>query len=227
VTNYVIYCDESCYDPSGIHRFMGIGGLKVPRSTKKDLSRALSLLMRQLELRAEVKWSKVSTKRYEAYRSLIDFFFAQPMLSFRVLIVEQPKIRMHLHDDDSELAFYKFYYEMLEKWLRAGEGYLILLDYKSNRGAERYTTLKTYLQNYLGAKARISDLTIIDSKQTPLAQLCDLLTGAATAEANGITAGSAKDALCRHIARKAGLTTLDASTALSESKLNIFKMDLR
>ena len=114
----------------------------------------------------------------------------------------------------------------LEKWLEAGNEYLILLDFKNNRGADRYTTLRIYLERYLRGKAWIRDLTIIDSKQTPFAQLCDILTGSVAAAYNGTRPDSAKEGLTRHIAARAGLSCLKTSTALSAGKFNIFKMDL-
>lgn len=225
---YVIYCDESCHDLTPHHKFMSIGGLKVPRPDKARVSHELRGLMRSCNLNSELKWSKVSAKRLEDYKKIVDFFFQHPELTFRAIVVEQAKVDFKkYHGMDRELAFYKFYYEMLEKWLQLGNEYLILLDYKNNRGADRYMALKTCLQNYFGAKARIRDLTIIDSKVTPLAQLCDILTGSVAAANNGFERHTAKEQLANHIVSSAGLSTLCASTPLGAEKLNIFKPDLR
>lgn len=227
VPRYVIYCDESCHDLTAHHTFMSIGGLLVPQSEKAALSRGLRLLMRSCDLNSEVKWSKVSNKRLEDYKKLVNFFFKHKQLKFRAIVVEQAKVRLDkYHGKDRELAFYKFYYEMLEKWLKAGNEYLILLDYKNNRGADRYKTLKRYLESHLRGKAWIRDLTIVNSKETPFAQLCDLLTGAVAAAYNIPKAGSAKDQLSDYIASKAGYPKLRVKTALSVNKFNIFKIDL-
>jgi hypothetical protein len=227
---YVIYCDESCHELTPRHAFMAIGGLKVPRVEKANLSRKLRVLMRSCKLHSECKWSKVSNKKLEAYKKIVDFFFEHTEMHFRAIVVEQAKVQLEqYHGRDRELAFYKFYYEMLEKWLQPGNEYLILLDYKSNRGADRYMALKTCLQNYLGQTARIRDLTIIDSSQAPLAQLCDILAGAVAAENNGFEKHTAKGQLANYIRSSAGLSTLCASTPpppIAE-KFNIFKMDLR
>jgi hypothetical protein len=184
-------------------------------------------LRERLGLRGEVKWRKTSRKRLEDYKQLVDFFFASADLSFRSIVVEQARIRMNeLHGADRELAFYKFYYEMLEKWLRPGCDYLILLDRKKNRGADRCTTLRLFLERRLRGKGWIHDLTIIDSRQTPLAQLCDLLAGAVAASYNGLAQGSAKAELAEYVARSAGLTTLRVGTSLTAEKLNIFRISL-
>jgi len=225
---FVIYCDESCHDLTGHHKYMSIGALKVPRIEKPQLSHELRRLMRSVGLNSELKWSKVSRKRLDEYKKIADFFLEEKVLRFRAIIVPYGKIELEkYHARDRELAFYKFYYEMLEKWLEPGNEYLILLDYKNNRDANRFTTLRTYLERYLRGKAWIRDLTIIDSRQTPLAQLCDILTGSVAAAYNGTRPSSAKEELIKHIAAGAGLASLKTSTPLAADKFNIFKMDLR
>lgn len=227
IPKVVIYCDESCHDLTGHHAWMSIGGLWVPHARKPELTKAFRQLCEKRNLQGEVKWTKTSTKRLDDYKALIDFFFDEPDLRFRTIVVEQAKVRMaDFHGKDRELAFYKFYYEMLEKWLEERAEYLILLDYKRNRGADRYTTLRTCLERHLRGIAWIADLTVLDSSESPLAQLCDLLTGAAAAAYNGTRLNSPKEALVQHIASKAGLGTLRTSTELRERKLNIFKIDL-
>jgi hypothetical protein len=228
IQRYVIYCDESCHELTPHHPFMSIGGLKILRAEKATLSQQLSQLKRSCGLNSELKWSKVSAKRLADYRKVIDFFFEHPEVGFRAIVVEQTKVRFEqYHGQDRELAFYKFYYEMLEKWLEPGSEYLILLDYKSNRGADRYTTLKKCLEHHLQGKAWITDLTIINSRETPLAQLCDVLTGAVAAAYNGLRPGSPKENLAAYTAHLAGFRTLRTSTPLTAAKFNIFKMDLR
>lgn len=223
----VIYCDESCHDLTPYHDFMAIGGLKLLHADKARLSRELRSLMRSNNLNSELKWSKVSNKYLEGYKRIVDFFFEHEEVCFRAIVVEQSKVKMAAcHGKERELAFYKFYYEMLEKWLMPDNEYLILLDHKNNKGADRYKTLKLYLERYLIGKAWIRDLTVINSRETPFAQLCDIFTGAIAAAYNVPNAGSAKEQMSNYIASKAGWSTLHTSTNLSERKLNIFKIDL-
>ena len=226
VPRTVVYCDESCHDLTAHHAFMAIGSLWLPRGERDVISRSFRDLSREVGLCGELKWHKVSRARLDSYRRLVDFFFDRRELRFRVIVVEQAKVRMECHGMDKELAFYKFYYEMLEKWLLAGNEYLILIDRKTNRGADRYATLKTYLERHLRGQAWITDLTIIDSHETPLAQLCDVLTGAVAAACNGVRPGSAKEVLTQHIARRAGLSSLQVRTLPSEGKFNIFRINL-
>jgi hypothetical protein len=227
VPEVVVYCDESCHDASGRHPFMAIGSLWVDRDARDQISHAFRRLAVEQGLRGELKWRKVSRSRLDAYARLADFFFDQPELRFRTIVVEQSLVKMELHGRDRELAFYKFYYEMLEKWLLAGNDYVILIDRKTNRGADRHTTLKTYLERHLRGRAWITDLTIIDSGETPLAQLCDVLTGAVAATFNGAARpGSAKERLTQRVAARAGLASLGVRTPPSEDKFNIFRINL-
>ena len=199
----------------------------MPRENKRELTRAFRQLCERGGLRGEVKWAKTSAKHLDDYKALVDFFFEQRDLRFRTIVVEQAKVQMaRFHGKDKELAFYKFYYEMLEKWLEERAEYLILLDYKQNQGADRYTTLRRYLERHLRGIAWIADLTVIDSWESPLAQLCDLLTGAVAAAYNGTRPGSPKEALSAYVAGRAGFASLRTSTGLAEPKFNICKIDL-
>lgn len=226
IPKVVIYCDESRHDFGAACRFLVIGGLRLTRELKPDLTKSLNNIRERLRLRGEMKWSKVSALKLDAYKAVTDLFFDEDAFRFRCIVVETARVEKELHGRDSELAFYKFYYEMLEKWLEERAEYLILLDYKQNRGAERYTTLRRYLEQHLRGFSWISDLTVIDSRESPLAQLCDVLTGAVAAAYNGVRPESPKEALIRHIADKAGFSALRTSTGLAARKFNIFKIDL-
>jgi hypothetical protein len=208
---------------------MAIGGLWVPESAKAKTTRAIQELRRSVGLLGEAKWEKVSASHLPAYTSLADFFFECPDLQFRVIVVDQLRVDLNrFHEGDAELGFYKFYYEMLEKWIEAGNGYLILLDYKQNRGADRYNDLRRILQRR-AAKigAEISDLTIIDSKQAPLGQLCDILTGAVAASCClDVRPGSPKAALVRHIERRVGHPLVRPTPTPGRCKVNIFRIHL-
>ncbi len=227
VPKVVIYCDESCHDLNGHHAWMSIGGLRLPRERKRELTQAFRQLCERRNLRGEVKWTKTSISRLDDYKALVDFFFDEGDLRFRAIVVEQAKVQMmKFHEMDRELAFYKFYYEMLEKWLEERAEYLILLDYKQNSGADRYSVLRSCLERHLQGTSQITDLTVIDSWESPLAQLCDLLTGALAAAYNGPKPDSPKEALAQHIANRAGFPTLQTSTGPTARKFNIFKIDL-
>lgn len=225
---YVVYCDESRHDNSAVNKYMAIGGMWLPRGLKESLTKEFRKLREEVGLKGEVKWSKVSAKKLDAYQKLVDFFFDQEDLRFRVILVDQSKVDVKtFHGNDRELGFYKFYFEMLEKWILPNHQYLILLDYKRNAGSDRYRTLRRVLDNATKGKAWIDDLTVIDSHQSPLAQLSDLLTGATAAYWCGIKAASPKETLARHIGNRRGASLKAVNAGPTLTKFNIFAINLQ
>jgi hypothetical protein len=224
---YVVYCDESRYDGQSSH--MGIGGLWVPADRKVAAVAGLRAILAEEGLGAEVKWHKVSRARLDSYRRLVDFFFDNADLAMRVIVVDLQRIDYdRFHNSDPELGFYKFYYEMLEKWLFPQDEYLLLLDHKHNRDAKRHVELRKVLRNSPGV-GTVLDVNPIDSSQTPLAQMADLLTGAvAAAWSGGLAQGSAKQELAAHIAQRSGrISLLIADGSPAFCKFNIFHIGLR
>jgi hypothetical protein len=209
---------------------MAIGGLWIPREDKLRFTKDVQSVRRLTETRGEVKWSKASDRCLGAYNALVDIFFAESTARFRVIVVDQNKVDVDKHHGgDRELGFYKFYYEMLEKWIEPGNEYLILLDFKQNCGADRYKSLRRVLERKIRGRAWISDLTVIDSREAPIGQVCDLLTGAVAASCCAdLREGSAKAKLAAHIAQKAGLASLRISSpSPTISKFNIFRIQLQ
>lgn len=226
---YVVYCDESRHVEAPDNQYMAIGSLWLPRDEKDKLSRAFRDVCRANQLHAEVKWSKTSRACLESYKALVDFFFAQRSLQFRVIVVDQHRLDFsRFSGGDKELGFYKFYYELLEKWITEQDQYLILLDFKQNKDAHRYTMLHKCLIRKLNGKAWVQDLTVVDSKQTPLAQLCDLLTGAtAAAWCNHFKTASTKKELVEYIGKKRREPLIEASPSSAVGKFNVFHIRLQ
>lgn len=226
---YVVYCDESRHDQSPKNAFMSIGSLWLPRDKKQTLSKEFRRHCENLGLRGELKWSKVSKAYLDGYKSLIDFFFSHSDMNFRTIVVDQKKLDYtRFHGGDRELGFYKFYYELLVKWLQDGHEYLLLLDYQQNKDADRFMCLKRVLEHAVLGKAWISDLSIIDSRETPLAQLSDLLTGAASAAwCKDHSDDSPKGSLIRHIEKRRGQALTQPSPGPSISKYNVFEISLQ
>ena len=226
--DYVVYCDESRHDGLHSHRFMAIGGLWVQKDQKAALSRHLRDLMKSVGLNSEMKWNKVSMKRLSAYKLVIDFFFESQFAHYRAIVVDQSTVDLKkYHDGDPELGFYKFYYQMLKAWIGRGNRYRLLLDFKQNRGARRYKDLRKILHRRANrAGAVIQDLTVIDSAETPLAQICDVLTGAVAASCCS-DIQSAKAELAAYIAKRVGIHNLaERSYSPTFSKFNIFRINL-
>ena len=99
---------------------------------------------------------------------------------------------------------------------------------KKNKGAGHYQVLQRCLRNKVPSGTTIAGVNVINSADSPLAQLADILIGATAASWCDVVAERPKGQLAGYIARKAGrvsLKVMDASPAFS--KLNIFKIDLQ
>ncbi len=226
---YKIYCDESRHDGAHSHRYMAIGGLWVPVDDEPELLNAFREIRGKRLFNRELKWSKM--KSPGVYREMLDLFFDAPSTAFRAIVVDQSRVDVaRYHQGDNELGFYKFYYEMLEKWILPRNEYSVLLDHKQNRDPNRYSTMRRYLHNR-GAKvgARIADLDTIDSAQEPMVQICDVLTGAIAASCcDDLRPGSPKEAVAAYIAKRAGFLSLkNSSLSPKFSKFNVFRIELR
>lgn len=200
----------------------------MPRDDRDELSRRFRTLAEANGLNGEIKWQKVSTKKIAGYKTLIDFFFDQVAMKFRVILVDGERLNYgKYHDNDRELGFYKFYYEMLVKWLLPQHEYLILLDHKQNASRDRYITLRYHLERNTKGISWISDLTIISSQQTPLAQLTDLLVGACAAEWGSTKPESAKAELVRYIVERRKTPAYQTASASPRfEKFNVFRIRL-
>lgn len=225
-TDYTIYCDESRHD-SGTDGFMTIGGIWVPSDQKKEMIKALRNLYTEHNIGAEVKWSKTSQVMLEAYKALIDYYFSAE-ISFRVIVVDKSKLRHdEFNDGDDELGYYKFYYQMLNKWLSLPGEHSVLLDYKKNKGFDRYRDLENCLKTQLPATSSLKSINIIHSHDSPLAQLSDLLIGATAAKWSGVTQNSAKAQLIQYIELKRGASLTKITNYQDFCKFNLFKINLR
>jgi len=225
---YAVYCDESRHSEGPGAKYAVIGGLWIDAEYRDAFSRQIKGLRKDGKITGEVKWSKVSRLKQDAYLSLIEAFFANEHAYFRAIIVNQNSVDYDRHEGDKELGFYKFYYEMLEKWILPGNSYTILLDFKNNQKTGRLTALKKCLYNYGAVRdAIIHELAPIDSEQSQIAQLCDLLTGAVAADANGIKYGTAKHSFVDALTKHRGRAPLSApSWSPAVSKFNVFRIAL-
>lgn len=229
-THIEIYCDES--RPELFVRAAAdknptmtlIGSIWLPAAERKPIKMALSELRRTHDVWGEMKWTKVSPSKLNFYFAAIDLFFASE-LRFRAIVVDSSKLDLNtFHKSDSELGFYKFYYQMLHQWMVPGAQYDIFCDDKVNRDRTRLATLGQVLRN-ANPSSRVDTIQAVNSTESVLVQLCDLLLGATQSRINSSNRGSvAKQALVEHI--ESHLKRKIGATWPSEKKFNVFVIRL-
>lgn len=229
-----IYCDESRHT-SGEDNYMVIGAIICERELKKDVVHKIHLLKQHHNAQGEFGWKRLSPNKEEFYFDLLNLFIKND-IGFKCIVVDKQKIDHDTYNNgDSELGFYKFYYQMLKDLLEADSEYYIYLDWQQNKEQHRFSTLRYFLQRKLQGKAKISCLEPVTSTNQPLIELADLLMGAVGYQYNNRNSSSVKVKFCAKLAEE--LHTLNPKyfrygnlktfTAKAEKKFNIFKWEPR
>lgn len=225
-----VYCDESRPDllssrsPGG--QFMVIGSLWLPGKDRDAFKQEVHELRDQYKVGGEFKWQKVSPSRLPFYNHLVDWFCGKgDDLRFRCIAVDQTQVDLKLyHDDDQELGFYKFYYQLLHHWILDFNKYAIYVDFKSNRRRDRLHVLRRCL-DYSNLSSIVSRVQAIRSEESVMIQLADVLTGMAASRLNDqIRLGSAKAKVVHHFEERQGRQI--APTYKGEQKFNVFRINL-
>ena len=229
--NFDVYCDESRPDllssKNSPSKFLVIGSLWLKTDDRDTCKESIHELRNIHRIGGEFKWQKISPSKATFYLELIDWFYKQgENLRFRCIAVEQQKVNLlHYHDNDQELGFYKFYYQLIHHWILDFNKYTIFCDFKSNRRRDRLHVLKQCLEQS-NLSSTIENVQAVRSRESVLIQLTDVLTGAAAARLNEtLVTGSAKNEVAnrleKHLKRKIG------HTWKNEQKFNVFVIDLQ
>lgn len=219
-----IYCDESHPDlfssklSNATH--LVIGGLWLQSSDRSGFKKEIHDLRDRFKIGGEFGWTSISRSKLDFFLHLIDWFFSKgDSLRFRFIAVERTKVDLiRFHQSDQELAFYKFYYQMLHGWILDFNQYHIFCDSKTNKQKERIKILESCLvRSNLSSEISIQS---IRSDESVLLQTADLLTGAASAVFNAAQLGESKARVLDHLQRQLGGKI--RPTHRNEAKFNAF-----
>jgi hypothetical protein len=230
--NYEIYCDESQPDvfwskSNKKAKYLVIGGLWLPAELRQEIKESISKIKKEHEFPHEIKWRKAHAKTEQFFKALIDLFISYGnQIRFRAIVVEADKVNMvKFHQDDRELGFYKFYYQLIKHWITDFNEYHIFCDDKTNREPQRLEVLRRTL-DYSNITSNVISVQALPSKEVDLIQLADLLVGMISSKMNEtIGPDRIKTKLIKHLEDQLGDRKL-GPTIRSESKFNIFKINL-
>ncbi len=222
--DFNIYCDESRHTSDPADRYLVIGALACPREAKRDIVHRIHLLQARHSARGEFGWSKVAPGKLAFFRELADLFLAIPELRFRCLVADRSKFDHDRYNGgDTELGFYKLYYQMLVHWLAPGCAYHVYLDWQRNASQQRFADLHTILGRKLSGRAKLACLEPVASHEQSLVQLVDLFIGAVGYAWNQRDTSPAKLAFSEHLATRLGKGSLCyQSWKTGDAKFNIF-----
>ncbi len=223
---YNIYCDESCHLPNDDSDIMVLGAIWCPTDKRHEVFDRIREIKKDngLPHNFEIKWNKVSPAKLGFYLDLVNYFFDDDHLNFRVLVVPNKKELDHMaFNQDHDTFYYKMYFDLLKVILNPEFSYNIYIDIKDTKSQNKVEKLQDVLRNnhYDYKKRIIRKIQQVDSKEVEILQLTDLLTGAVSYIHRGLQGSTAKLKLIEKIKHRSGYSLLQ-STLVKEDKCNIF-----
>jgi len=222
-----IYCDESCHLEHDRQKVMLLGAIWCPFEKARETAQAIRAIKEKHGLGRdfEIKWTKVSPGKIDFYIDLIDYFFAEPDLHFRALIVaDKDRLQHKVYDQSHDEWYFKMYFTMLKAIFRPNASYRIYLDIKDTRSAPKVRKLQDVLCNnaYDFSREIIQKVQTVRSHEVEQIQLADLMIGAVAYANRNLSGSSAKQQLVELIREHSGYS-LTRSTLYREDKLNLFR----
>ena len=226
---YNVYCDESCHLEKDTSPVMILGAMYCQEERKKQIYDEIRAIKTKHNISSffEIKWTKVSESKIDFYLELLDYFWNNQDLLYRGLVASGKQSLDHdkYNGGDYDLWYYKMYYRMLDPVISPNDKYHIMVDIKDTRGGKRVAKLREVLCNniYDFKKEVIDQIGQINSKESEILQLADLINGALAFYHRGLADNADSNqgkvkfvrALQRHV-------DLDNNTRYGERKFNLF-----
>lgn len=174
----------------------------------------------------ELKWNTVSRTHIAMYDEILRLFFDSSMVFRSILIKNKSNIQAHSLERDE---YNRFYYSVIERLIRfsiwhnsdSGNLYRVFLDLKDNHGKIKLASIHKELINMLGTDGTIQSMQNIRSHESQFIQLTDIIIGAITYRARGLTGSEAKMNIVRLIEELSGYH-LDEGTEPGDDKFAIY-----
>ncbi len=228
--NLDIYCDESRLEllTSKQDGFMVIGSLWLPREKRELFKNRIKDAKEKHGFHVEIKWTKISYKMLDFYKELIDIFVEfEEFHFFRAIVVDTDKINFEYHQNNHDIGFYKFYYQMLVHKMNTASlhnQYYVYVDDKTNKVYKPLPLLKKVLNNaiYTGSVELIEPR---NSRENVFIQYVDVLIGLVSYGYNVEEKRGAKNELYEYAQEKLQ-SSLSHPTKKDAQPINIFQIKL-
>ncbi|HEX8043211.1 MAG TPA: DUF3800 domain-containing protein [Candidatus Deferrimicrobium sp.] len=220
-----VYCDESCHLEHDSSPAMVLGATWCPSADYYEISKNLrSIKMSHgLSRDFEIKWTKVSPAKLQFYIDLVDYFFDDPRLHFRAVVIPDKSILNHeSFKQNHDTWYYKMWFVLLKQILDPKSFYKIYLDIKDTRSQRKIKYLHEVLCNdkYDFDKKIIRLVQQVRSHEVEIMQITDLFIGAIGYVHRRLSGSDAKLALIKRIGERADLN-LSRTTLPREDKVNL------
>ncbi len=222
---YNVYCDESCHLVSNDSKYMLIGAVYCPKYKVKKVNEYIEHLKENYNLsdKIELKWNKIDKKTEKLYLDIINYFFNNDDLKFRVIVVDKTKLDHEKYNQTENDFYHKAYYDMLKYIIIPGNFYNIYPDIKDTNSYYCHQVMLDYLRIKMSDtnKKTIKKVQPIRSYEAPILQINDILIGALSYYYRNLSGNSVKLNIINEI-RKLYQNDFDTSSYYSNTKFNIF-----
>ncbi len=219
-----IYADESSIDNPKAKN-MVIGAVFMDRSKVPAIKEKVGSIRKKHSLNGELKWTKTSRRTLVFYKDLFDYLFSldEDIFSFKCIVVKKEDVDYKkYHNEDKELAFYKFYFQLLKNRLEKENEYYILLDFKPSKSKDRVRRIGEFL-GMVNPDTSVRHIQAYSSKDNVFIQIADVLSGAVGYIKNYEKNSVNKSELLKVIATAINKDDLDfCSKFKGDKKFNIF-----
>ena len=221
-----LYCDESCHLENDGESVMLIGGISCPDYVRNIVYKEIKEIKRKhgISSRSEIKWRKVSNSKITFYEDLVNYFFDNEHLNFRVVIIDKNKLNHKKYNQTHDDFYYKQYFYLVRKFLFEDD-VNVFIDIKDTNSILKVNKLKNILENWKQSPKRIKNIQQIRSHENSIMQLADLLIGAVAYKNRSFESSLARIRLSNLISNRAK-HELTTNTKYNAIKFNIFKMEL-
>lgn len=222
-----VYCDESCHLENDRQPAMVLGAVWCPLERTREIADRMREIRSEHDLSPllELKWGKVSPAQLPFYQDMLTYFFDEPNLHFRALVVpDKSKLRHEDFDQDHDTWYYKMYFLMLKPLMATENQYRVYIDLKDTRGGRKVRLLQDILRSSIGDREGkvVERVQQVVSKEVQQVQLADFLTGIVSYANRHLDTSPAKNVLVKQMELLSG-KLLIATTAQTEQKVNLFR----
>lgn len=222
---YNVYCDESCHLVSNNSKYMLIGAVYCPKYKVKKVNEYIEHLKENYNLsdKIELKWNKIDKKTEKLYLDIINYFFNNDDLKFRVIVVDKTKLDHEKYNQTENDFYHKVYYDMLKYIIIPGNSYNIYPDIKDTNSYYYHQVMLDYLRIKMSDtnKKTIKKVQPIRSYEAPILQINDILIGALSYYYRNLSGNSVKLNIINKI-KKLYQNDFNTSSYYSNTKFNIF-----
>lgn len=222
---YNVYCDESCHLESNNSKYMLIGAVYCPKFKVKKVNEYIEHLKENYNLsdKIELKWNKIDKKTEKLYLDIINYFFNNDDLKFRVIVIDKTKLNHEKYNQTENDFYHKAYYEMLKYIIIPGNSYNIYPDIKDTNSYYYHQVMLDYLRIKMSDtnKKTIKKVQPIRSYEAPILQINDILIGALSYYYRNLSGNTVKLNIISKI-NKLYQNSFNISSYYSNTKFNIF-----